>query len=281
MSYEEEAGLEAGGFGGLLGVARGSAEPPRLLRVTYEPTEPSAVTVALVGKGVTFDSGGLVAKDRRRNGDDEDGHERSRRGASGVARVSSCRSLGSGGRLHAAHPGEHARRGRATKPGDVLKIRNGKTIEVIDTDAEGRLILADALSLAEEDHPDAIIDLADAHRSLRRRHSGSGYCRAHRQRRPSHRCARRYGDILRRPASRSGRCRCQAAIALALIRRWPTCAISQGAVRVPARSPPLWFLKNSSGITPWAHLDIAGPARASEDQVLFHQRRDRIRHPRH
>ncbi len=150
-------------LGGLLGVARGSAEPPRLLRATYEPTDPVEVDgrvphVVFVGKGITFDSGGLSLKTAG-------GMETMKTDMSGAAAViaalSACSDLGVRVRVTALTPvTENMPGGRATKPGDVLTIRNGNTIEVLNTDAEGRLVLADGLSLAAELQPDAIIDLA-------------------------------------------------------------------------------------------------------------------------
>ena len=150
-------------LGGLLGVARGSAEPPRLLKIAYEPADPIAVDgrvphVVLVGKGITFDSGGLSLKTA-------EGMVTMKTDMSGaaavLATVSACGALGVRVRVTAIAPTtENMPGGRATKPGDVLTIRNGRTIEVLNTDAEGRLVLADGLSLASEIQPDAIIDLA-------------------------------------------------------------------------------------------------------------------------
>jgi leucyl aminopeptidase len=150
-------------LGGLLGVARGSAEPPRLLRATYEPPDPLSVHgrvphVVFVGKGITFDSGGLSLKTAG-------GMETMKTDMSGaavvIAALSACADLGVRVRVTALTPvTENMPGGRATKPGDVLTIRNGNTIEVLNTDAEGRLVLADGLSLAAEMEPDAIIDLA-------------------------------------------------------------------------------------------------------------------------
>jgi len=150
-------------LGGLLGVARGSAEPPRLIRATYEPGDPVEIDgrvphVVLVGKGITFDSGGLSLKTAG-------GMETMKTDMSGAAAViaalSACADLGVRVRVTVVTPvTENMPGGRATKPGDVLTIRNGKTIEVLNTDAEGRLVLADGLSLAAEMEPDAIIDLA-------------------------------------------------------------------------------------------------------------------------
>ena len=154
------AAIDAERLGGLAGVARGSEEEPRLVRLEYTPrrAEASVPTVALVGKGITFDSGGLSLKTA-------DGMMTMKTDMSGAAAVLAAMSVL--GRL--AVPvrvvgfmplTENMPGGRAIKPGDVLRARNGKTIEVLNTDAEGRLVLADALSLAVEERPAAIVDLA-------------------------------------------------------------------------------------------------------------------------
>jgi leucyl aminopeptidase len=153
-------------LGGLLGVSRGSVEPPRFVTATYEPVQDDAVTaspvphVVLVGKGITFDSGGLSLKTA-------DGMTTMKTDMSGAAIVlgalSACADLGVRVRVTALAPiTENMPGGAAIKPGDVLTIRNGLTIEVLNTDAEGRLVLADALSLAAEIEPapDAVIDVA-------------------------------------------------------------------------------------------------------------------------
>jgi len=153
----EEAQIRKQKLGGLLGVNAGSDEPPRFLKVSYSPTSPRG-SLAFVGKGVTFDSGGLSLKPAK-------AMEQMKTDMGGAAAVvgamSALRDAGVRTKVTAYVPlTENMPNGRATRPGDVLTIRNGKTVEVLNTDAEGRLILADALSLAVEDGPDAIVDLA-------------------------------------------------------------------------------------------------------------------------
>ncbi|HEV3280878.1 MAG TPA: leucyl aminopeptidase [Acidimicrobiales bacterium] len=150
-------------LGGLLGVARGSAQPPRLVKVEYHPSDPlggdgRVPHLALVGKGITFDSGGLSLK----TASGMETMKTDMGGAAAVlAAVDAVAALGARLRISAFAPlTENMPGGSATKPGDVLTARNGKTIEVLNTDAEGRLVLADGLSLAVEAEPDAIIDLA-------------------------------------------------------------------------------------------------------------------------
>jgi leucyl aminopeptidase len=152
----DEAGLAEGGYGGLVGVGRGSANPPRLV-VLGEPERPGRAT-ALVGKGITFDSGGLSLKESMpmlTMKCDMGG------AAAVLATMVAAADLGVGadlvGYLACA---ENSVGGRAYRPGDVLRHRNGTTVEVTDTDAEGRLVLADALALAAERRPARIIDIA-------------------------------------------------------------------------------------------------------------------------
>jgi leucyl aminopeptidase len=146
-------------LGGLLGVGQGSAQPTRVVYVTYDP-DPGADLphVALVGKGITFDSGGLSMKTPEQMMT----MKTDMSGAAIVNAVTSVASrLGLRVRVSAiAMLTENLAGDKATKPGDVLTIRNGMTIEVLNTDAEGRLVLADGLSLATETDADAIIDVA-------------------------------------------------------------------------------------------------------------------------
>ncbi|MHB8506198.1 MAG: leucyl aminopeptidase, partial [Acidimicrobiales bacterium] len=149
--------IAAEGLGGLLAVAAGAAEPPRLIRLSHEP-EGATATIALVGKGITFDSGGLSLKPANSMmtmKDDMGG------GAAVLAAVAAAGELEVGVRVVGwVAATENMPGGRAQRPGDVFVARNGVTVEVLNTDAEGRLVLADALSLAGEEHPDAIIDVA-------------------------------------------------------------------------------------------------------------------------
>jgi leucyl aminopeptidase len=149
-------------LGGLLAVARGSSEPPRLVLASYEPASlpegGAGPHVVLVGKGITFDSGGLSLKT-------PEGMTTMKTDMSGAAAVmaalSACAELSVGVRVTAiAMVTENMPGPSALKPGDVFRARNGKTIEVLNTDAEGRLVLADGLSLASELEPDAIVDVA-------------------------------------------------------------------------------------------------------------------------
>ncbi len=154
----DRAAMKKSKLGGILGVARGSHQQPKLVKLTYRPSGRAKGRVALVGKGVTFDAGGLSIKT-------SGGMETMKTDMGGAATVLGAMSL-----VPTVAPRlevtawlpltDNMLGPDATRPGDVLRIRNGKTVEVLNTDAEGRLILADALALAAEDEPDAIIDLA-------------------------------------------------------------------------------------------------------------------------
>ena len=144
-------------LGGLLGVAAGADEPPRLVRVEYRAAK-KAPTVHLVGKGITFDSGGLSLKppaSMMTMKCDMGGAAAVVNAALALAATKSPVNV-----VAWVAATENMPSGTAIHPGDVLTARNGKTIEVLNTDAEGRLVLADALSLAVEENADAIVDAA-------------------------------------------------------------------------------------------------------------------------
>jgi len=146
------------GANALLAVAQGSDEPPFLIKMTYRPRGKAKKVVSLVGKGITFDSGGLSIKTGQ-------GMETMKYDMSGAAAV-----IGAMHTIAAMKPDVEVRayipttenmiNGHATRPGDVVKAVNGKTIEILNTDAEGRLILCDALSYCERFKPDTVIDIA-------------------------------------------------------------------------------------------------------------------------
>ncbi len=152
------AALRRKGLGGLLGVGQGATNEPRFVEVTYVPEGRSRGHVALVGKGVTFDTGGYSLKSsegmKGMNGDMGGA-------AAVVGAMSALAALGTKVKVTGYLPlVENMIGPDATRVGDVLTIRGGTTVEVQNTDAEGRLILADALRLASEAGPDAIVDLA-------------------------------------------------------------------------------------------------------------------------
>jgi leucyl aminopeptidase len=150
--------MEAMGMGALLGVAKGSNQPPKLITLIYKGDEHSEKAMGFLGKGITFDSGGISIKP-------SEGMDEMKGDMAGAAAVMTA--LGAIAQLKpkinvtAIIPAtENLPSGTALKPGDILQAMNGKTIEVISTDAEGRLILADALSYAVKQGLSPLIDLA-------------------------------------------------------------------------------------------------------------------------
>ena len=151
----DEQALAEGAYGGIVGVGQGSAHPPRLVHVTYRGGGPR---VALIGKGITFDSGGLSLKPSA-------AMEEMKSDMSGAAAV--LAALTAVARLEVAVDvdawvpmAENMPGGGAIRPSDVLTMRGGKRVEVTNTDAEGRLILADAIARACEDSPEVVLDAA-------------------------------------------------------------------------------------------------------------------------
>ncbi len=146
------------GMGALLAVASGSREPPKFIILEYRPRRSGLDTVVVIGKAITFDSGGLSLKPSENM--DRMKHDMAG-GAAAIGIIQAVSQLKLPLRLIALIPAtENLPGGSAYRPGDVLTSLNGKTIEVISTDAEGRLILADALSYSQRIKPKAIIDLA-------------------------------------------------------------------------------------------------------------------------
>ena len=254
----DEVEIANQGLGGLLGVSLGSEQPPRLVKLTYDPGGKPRGTVALVGKGITFDSGGLSLKPA-------EGMETMKTDMSGAAAVigamSVLRAAGVPTRVIGFVPTtENMPGGRAIKPGDVLKIRNGKTVEVLNTDAEGRLILADGLSLAAEEKPDAVIDLATL----------TGACMVALGIKVAGLMGNddRWIDQVRSAADRAG----ESVWPLPLPQEYRKDLDSEIADlknisggRYGGALTAGLFLSEFTGDVPWAHLDIAGPARAPSD----------------
>jgi len=158
VQVHDRGALEALGMGAILGVARGSHNDPCLIEMRYEPAAAPRRHVALVGKGITFDSGGLSIKPAS-------GMESMKRDMAGGAVVVAALQAVAAMKLPLRVRGyvaaaENMPDGNAIRPGDVLRAFDGKTIEVLNTDAEGRLVLADALGYAARQKPAAMIDFA-------------------------------------------------------------------------------------------------------------------------
>jgi leucyl aminopeptidase len=157
VTVTDDAELRRRGFGGIIGVGQGSANPPRLVRLAYSPRG-AGTHLALVGKGITFDSGGLSIKPAGAMTTmkcDMAG------AAAVIAATFAIAELGLPLRVTTLAPlAENLVSGESTRPGDVLQMYGGSTVEVLNTDAEGRLVLADALVLATEAEPDLVLDVA-------------------------------------------------------------------------------------------------------------------------
>jgi leucyl aminopeptidase len=248
------------GLGCLLGVSQGSDNPPRLVILRYEPANARG-SIAWVGKGITFDSGGLSLKSG-------DGMMTMKCDMAGAAAVLGAMSV-----LPALAPrvavtgylclAENMPSGRAIRPGDVLTARNGTTIEVLNTDAEGRLVLADGLSLAVEAGPDAIVDLATL----------TGAAKAALGPRIAAVMGNHEGfvDQVRSAAGRAG----ESMWPLPLPQEYRKLIDSQVAdIRnisgggSPGALTAGLFLQEFVDGRPWAHLDIAGPAWVDDEDAL-------------
>jgi leucyl aminopeptidase len=258
LTVLDEVAIAAEGLGGLAGVAAGSDEPPRLIELVYDPPSPVG-TVALVGKGITFDSGGLSIKTA-------EGMETMKTDKSGAAAVLGAMSviaaLAPPVKVIAIIPAtENMPGGSATKPGDVLTIRNGKTVEVLNTDAEGRLVLADGLSLAVEAGVDAIIDVATLTGAcvvaLGRKVAGLMGNHAGWIDQVGQAAARAGEDVWPLPLPEDYRKQIDSDVADVK---------NIGGGRYGGALTAGLFLREFVGDIPWAHLDIAGPARSEEDE---------------
>ena len=154
----DEKALAEGGFGGIIGVGQGSTRPPRIVTLTYKPRSRKVPHVALVGKGITFDTGGVCIKP-------PSGMTTMKSDMAGAATVAATVVAAAELELPVAVTGylclaENMPGGNAQRPGDVVTMRDGTTVEILDTDAEGRMVLADGMALAAESGPDEILDVA-------------------------------------------------------------------------------------------------------------------------
>lgn len=250
----DEKEIVAERLGGLLGVSLGSTKPPRMVEMRYEP-EGAKGFVAFVGKGIVFDSGGLSIKPA-------EGMETMKTDMSGAAAVFGAMQviaeMGLPVKVLAITPlTENMPSGSAMRPGDVLEIRNGKTIEVLNTDAEGRLVLADGLALAAEEKPDLIVDIATL----------TGTCKAA----LGEKIAGLFGaDAPASAVSDAAEAAGERTWRLPLPEDYRK--IIDSDVADMKNTGGKWggaitaalLLKEFVGEVPWVHLDIAGPARASE-----------------
>jgi leucyl aminopeptidase len=254
----DRAACEKLGMGAFLGVNRGSVEPPQFIHLAYVPRRPARRRLALIGKGITFDSGGLDLKTA-------EGMERMKGDMSGAAAVLGVLKV-----LPRLRPAievhglvaatDNMPSGSATKPGDVLRAMNGKTIEVNNTDAEGRLTLADAIAYARKEiKPHEIVDIATL--------TGA--------------CSVALGNLCAGAMSNNAALQSRVLAAGARVgeRLWPLPLIDEYREGLRSEVADLrntgprpggaitagLFIREFAGDTPWVHLDIAGVAFTDKD----------------
>ena len=253
--------MKAAKMTGLLAVAQGSAEEPRFIKLTYKPTGKPKKKIALVGKGLTFDSGGLSLKPPK-------SMETMKLDMSGGATVLGVMQVIAQLKPQVQVTGyvpstENMPSGTAQRPGDIIRYRNGKTVEVLNTDAEGRLILADALIEAMQEKPDAIIDLATLTGACVVALGGqiAGlFANNDELAEALLKCSQESGEPLwRMPLVKEYKDDIKSSVADIK---------NVGGGNAGAISAAL-FLQEFVGEAPWAHLDIAGPAFAEKDNAYL------------
>ncbi|GAB2945847.1 leucyl aminopeptidase [Nonomuraea fastidiosa] len=258
----DEERLRADGFGGILAVGQGSASPPRLIKLSYTPDEPATRHVVLVGKGITFDSGGLSLKptdNMKTQKTDMAG------GAVVIAVLKALAALKAPVRVTGlVAAAENMPSGTAQRPSDVITHYGGRTVEVLNTDAEGRLVLADALAYADAVlDPDAVVDIATLTGAI------------------TVALGRAYGavyssdDELAERLVAAGQAADDRLWRMPLVEDYRPALDSQIADLANVESGNKFgggsitaalFLREFAGKRPWAHLDIAGVGRSTADE---------------
>ena len=253
----DESRIEEERLGGLAAVSWGSAEPPRLVKLHYRPRRRRG-KLAFVGKGIVFDSGGLSIK----SADAMMPMKTDMAGAAAVfGSVWAIASLKIPVEVVAFAPlTENMPGGRALRPGDVFTARNGKTVEVLNTDAEGRLVLADGLALAVEESPDLIVDVATL----------TGACMVA--------LGEKVAGLFASDDAVADRVMAAAAHAGEPVWRLPLVEEYRSKIdstvadmkntgnRYGGAISAALMLERFVGDVPWAHLDVAGPARSESDE---------------
>ncbi|MFG1700755.1 leucyl aminopeptidase [Nonomuraea sp. NPDC049309] len=258
----DEERLRADGFGGILAVGRGSASPPRLIKLSYTPDEPATRHIVLVGKGITFDSGGLSLKptdNMKTQKTDMAG------GAVVIAVLKALAALKAPVRVTGlVAAAENMPSGTAQRPSDVITHYGGRTVEVLNTDAEGRLVLADALAYADAVlDPDAVVDIATLTGAI------------------TVALGRVYGavystdDELAERLVAAGQASDDRLWRMPLVEEYKPALDSPIADLANVESGSKFgagsitaalFLREFAGERPWAHLDIAGVGRSTSDE---------------
>lgn len=244
--------IERRGMHALLAVARGSRQQPRFITLDYRGADEKSKPLVLVGKGITFDSGGISLKPR-------EGMERMKDDMAGAATVMGIVMAAASLKLPLNIMGlipaaENLPGGNASKPGDVIRSMSGKTVEIINTDAEGRLVLCDALHHALSFRPSAVIDLATL----------TGACVVA----LGNLATGMLGtdEVLKRALRKAGEATGERVWELPLWEEYGEVMKSDIADLKNSGGPfagtitAAWFLKNFTGSAKWVHLDIAGTA---------------------
>jgi len=261
ISVLEREQMQELGMGALLGVTQGSQQPPKFIILRYQGSDSAEIDMALVGKGITFDSGGISIKPSEKMGEmkgDMAG------GAAVMAAISAIAQLKPKINVMTVVPAtENLPGGNALKPGDILTAINGKTIEIISTDAEGRLILADALGYAKKLGAKLMVDVATL----------TGACRV------------ALGDICSGSFGNNqelvDKVIAAGAEAGELIWQMPmyeqykeqnkseVADIKNTGGRYAGAITAAQFLAEFVGDTPWVHLDIAGPSMSDKERTYL------------
>lgn len=246
------------GMGGLLGVAQGSQQPPKFIILRYWGTDHQQKPLGFVGKGITFDSGGISLKPSEGMGDMK---EDMAGGAAVIAALRAVAELKLKVNILGLIPAtENLPSGSALKPGDIIKIMNGKTVEIGSTDAEGRLILADALSYACKQGVSSVVDLATL--------TGA--------------CVVALGNLYSGAFSNNKELLDQIVKAgeASGEKHWPMPLVDEYKEQIKSDYADIkniggryggaitaaLFLSEFTEDTPWLHLDIAGPVRSDKDK---------------
>jgi leucyl aminopeptidase len=250
--------MQKEGMGGLLGVAQGSAQPPKFIVMKYKGTQKKETDIALVGKGITFDSGGISLKPSENMGEmkgDMAG------GAAVIAAITAIAQLKPAINVVAIIPAtENLPSGTAMRPGDVITQMNGKTVEIISTDAEGRLILADAICYARKIGAKRIVDVATL----------TGSCRIA----LGDICTGTFGNDqtftqqVISAGDKAGECLWQLPLKEEYkdLNKSDVADLKNSGGRNAGAISAAWFLAEFAETTPWVHLDIAGTSTTDKDR---------------
>ena len=246
------------GMGGMLGVSQGSVQPPKFMIMNYKGKNSDQVDIALVGKGITFDSGGISIKPSEGMGEmkgDMAG------GADVIAAIGAIAQLKPAINVTAIIPAtENMPSGTALRPGDIITIMNGKTVEIISTDAEGRLILADALGYAQKLGAKKIVDIATLTGSI---HAALGDI-----------CTGAFGndqqfvDQVVEAGKETGECMWQFPMNEEYrdLNHSDVADLKNTGGRYGGAIAAAWFLREFVESVPWIHLDIAGTSTTDKER---------------